>query len=65
MPASRVCVWQLLALVAFICSWARDIPVKRGQSFAVSGILASMACGLPLPYLLPGASASAVGEAGV
>lgn len=27
--------------------WARQIPVKRGQMHAVSGTLASMACGLP------------------
>ena len=27
--------------------WARHIPVKRGQLHAVSGNLASMACGLP------------------
>lgn len=27
--------------------WARDIPARRGQMHAVSGNLASMACGLP------------------
>lgn len=27
--------------------WARQIPVKRGQMHSVSGMLASMACGLP------------------
>jgi pyruvate dehydrogenase (quinone) len=27
--------------------WARQIPVKRGQKFSVSGKLASMGCGLP------------------
>jgi pyruvate dehydrogenase (quinone)/pyruvate oxidase len=27
--------------------WARQIPAKRGQMHAVSGTLASMACGLP------------------
>jgi pyruvate dehydrogenase (quinone)/pyruvate oxidase len=27
--------------------WARQLPVKRGQMYSVSGTLASMACGLP------------------
>lgn len=27
--------------------WARQIPVKRGQKHSVSGMLATMACGLP------------------
>jgi pyruvate dehydrogenase (quinone)/pyruvate oxidase len=27
--------------------WARQIPVRRGQMYSVSGRLASMACGLP------------------
>lgn len=27
--------------------WARQIPVRRGQSHTISGTLASMACGLP------------------
>jgi pyruvate dehydrogenase (quinone) len=54
----QVVAWELgkrLRDDAILCAdsgtntvwWARQIPAKRGQMHSVSGLLASMACGLP------------------